>query len=69
MARRIKRQEGTKTVERTDLSSTFNATDLKAQLLHRPAIKAVIWGIPAMNGDLHYLTTFDDVAHSKRRKR
>jgi hypothetical protein len=68
MGRRLKRQAGTKTAaDATCSNSPFNASDLKAQLLHRPAIKAVIWGMPALHGDIQ--TMFDDTAISKRRKR
>lgn len=70
MGRRVKRQAGTKTAaDGTGSSSTFNASDLKAQRLHRPAIKAVIWGMPGLHDDAQYLTMFDDAMNSKRRKR
>jgi hypothetical protein len=70
MGRRLKRQARTKTAANATCSnSTFNASDLKAELLHRPAIKAVIWGMPALHGDIQYSTMFDDTTISKRRKR
>jgi hypothetical protein len=53
MVKRTKRQSGTKASSETGGSdSSFNAADLKERLLHRPAIKAVIWGMPAPNDDL-----------------
>jgi hypothetical protein len=48
MGRRTKRQSGTEALSETGGSdSSFNAADLKERLLHRPPIKAVIWGMPA----------------------
>ncbi len=53
MSRRTKRQSGTEASSETGGShSSFNAADLKERLLHRPPIKAVIWGMPAPNDDL-----------------
>jgi len=53
MGRRTKRQSGTEALSETGGSdSSFNAADLKERLLHRPAIKGVIWGMPAPNDDL-----------------
>ncbi len=58
MGRRTKRQSDTKASnEPGDSRSRFNSADLKERLLHRPAIKAVIWGMPAPNDDLLYHTT------------
>ncbi len=33
-------------------SKTFNAADLAARTIHRRAVEALIWGIPAVNVDL-----------------
>ena len=53
MGRRTKLQSGTKASSETGGSdSSFNAADLKERLLHRPPIKAVIWGMPAPNDNL-----------------
>jgi hypothetical protein len=53
MGRRTKRQSDAKAASETGGShSSFDAADLKERLLHRPAIKAVIWGMPAPNDDL-----------------
>ena len=34
--------------------STFSSADLAERVLHRRAVEAVIWGIPAVNFDLMF---------------
>jgi hypothetical protein len=35
-------------------SETFGSTDLVERAIHRRAVEAAIWGIPAVNGDLMF---------------